>query len=242
MSSPRWVCFPSLNMYPSITDAAGMKSCSFSLCVHFVQTLCVYVCVLLWPQAAGTYHYCTSLAWCHSEYWKPIWCLMWLSSASFEEELTDLFNLVQIYRGLNLAAQLWLCGGTEWRDQWVVPISLGSHVERFQLSHLSIYHSLWFQRWKSAQLLLWIWPLRLIFQMWCYQCWCYKSQVPWHAFTLDCVNQDLQKMYDIAFSLTVNLADTYSIFQPLQITLPQPYLHVIWPLLLTLGTCPCQIH
>lgn len=44
--------------------------------------------------------------WCHSEHWKHIWCLIWLSSASFEEELTDLFNLGQIYSGLNLASTL----------------------------------------------------------------------------------------------------------------------------------------
>lgn len=40
------------------------KGCSFSLCVHFSQSLTqqVCLCVLLWPQAVGTCHYCTSLA------------------------------------------------------------------------------------------------------------------------------------------------------------------------------------
>lgn len=31
-------------------------------------------------------------------------------------------------------------------------------------------------------------------------------------------------------------------FEPMQITSLPSYLSVIWPLLLTLGTCPCQSH
>lgn len=110
------------------------------------------MCVPLWPQAVGTCHYCTSLAWCHSEYWKPIWCLIWLSSASFEVELTDLFNLGQIYPGLNLASSLvvwmnWMKGPL---SRTCPKLSWFACGKRFQLSHLPIFHSLWFQCWKSA--------------------------------------------------------------------------------------------
>ena len=161
MSLPRWVFFLSLKPHPSITATVRIQSNSLSLCaVYFVKTLTQQYCfghrLLARP---------CSLQWCHSEYWKPIWCLIWLSSASFEEELTDLFNLSQIYPQLNLASSLvvWMNRVKGLPSCTHPQLLLVCMWKRFQLSHLSIFQHAGFQGWKFTQLLLWILLVQLIF-------------------------------------------------------------------------------
>lgn len=132
----------------------------FCVCVHVCDCGCVCVCELLWPQSAATCHYCIGLEWCHRAYWKSIWCLIWLSGASYEEELGDLFNLSQIYPELNLS---WLFKWTTWKECCVVlvPISLRLHVEKISglpsvyiHSVLKIHSIFFFLQWIGSLLLI----------------------------------------------------------------------------------------